>query len=493
MPFARTSILLALLAVLVSPCGTTAQDQIRSAVFAGRFYPGDAETLRDTIRSLVEQAHCDAPEPVQGRKLRALILPHAGYAYSGAIAAKAHCVLTDTRFDKVILMGPDHQVGFGGGAVSDVDAYATPLGRIALHPDAVGLRQRSALFTANPLSDSREHCLEVILPFLQFTLPDFRLVPIVLGPADHFRVAAALQPHIDDRTLVVVSADLSHYLTYDQAVRRDTATIAAIVTGDTTLLAEPNRTCGIHPITVLLHLARAMDWKAFLLGYANSGDTAGDRNRVVGYAAIAFFTNGEEDMPQPSSTISPDQGDALLKLARNTLMTHFGRRLPEDPTDALERRLAEGALQKVCGTFVTLTKDGQLRGCIGSLEGREPLAAGVATQAINAAFNDPRFPPLKESELDRVVIEVSVLTRPQPLDYSDADDLIRKLRPGIDGVTISKGFRGATFLPQVWEQLPTTEAFLSHLCMKAGLDSRAWRSGDLKVETYQVQYFEEPH
>jgi AmmeMemoRadiSam system protein A len=201
--------------------------------------------------------------------------------------------------------------------------------------------------------------------------------------------------------------------------------------------------------------------------------------------------HGDVKMPPTPATLTADQGRALLQLARRTLMAHFGRKPPQGEIDRFDNRLEDDALQTVCGTFVTLELDNRLRGCIGTLEGREPLATGVATQALNAAFHDPRFPPLDADELDRVSIEISVLTPPRPLAYADAEDLLAKLRPGIDGVTISQGFAGATFLPQVWEQLPTAEAFLSHLCLKAGLGSQAWRSGKLKVETYQVQYFEE--
>jgi len=192
-------------------------------------------------------------------------------------------------------------------------------------------------------------------------------------------------------------------------------------------------------------------------------------------------------------TLTETQGHALVALARQTLLAHFNRQLPERQAAVLERLIKDPALHQSCGTFVTLKKGGRLRGCIGSLVGREPLVEGVRSNVMNAAFHDPRFSPLDGRELDRVSVEVSVLTEPQPLDYRDSDDLIDKLRPGVDGVTIRKNFCGATFLPQVWDQLPEAEEFLSHLCLKAGLPADTWRSGALAVETYQVQYFEEPH
>jgi AmmeMemoRadiSam system protein A len=193
------------------------------------------------------------------------------------------------------------------------------------------------------------------------------------------------------------------------------------------------------------------------------------------------------------SSLTPEQGCALVRLARDTLNSHFGRPAGAGAAQQAGPALDDPALQTRCGTFVTLKIGGNLRGCIGTLTGREPLVEGVRTHALNAAFHDPRFRPLTAAELERVAIEVSVLTEPRPLAYGGADDLIAKLRPQVDGVTIRQGYASATFLPQVWDQLPNPETFLSQLCLKAGLSADAWRQGRLEVETYQVQYFEEPH
>jgi AmmeMemoRadiSam system protein A len=321
----------------------------------------------------------------------------------------------------------------------------------------------------------------------------FQLLPIILGPCDHQQIGDLIDPLVDDRTLIVASADLSHYLPYEKAVTRDRATIQSILELDSTrILGDDNRSCGRHPIGVLLHLARKHQWRPYLLAYANSGDTAGDHNRVVGYATIAFF--GESPMTSNEATaLDHSQGQALLLLARKTLLDRFSRQMPEAQRAQMESRLEDPPLKAHCGTFVTLKLDSQLRGCIGSLTGTESIVDGVRSNAINAAFHDPRFRALTEEEMDRIVIEVSVLTEPKPLDYTDAEDLAAKLRPNIDGVTIRKGAASATFLPQVWQQLPKVDMFLSHLCMKAGLAAEAWRRDRLDVETYQVQYFEERH
>ena len=192
-----------------------------------------------------------------------------------------------------------------------------------------------------------------------------------------------------------------------------------------------------------------------------------------------------------SQNLSEAQGQVLVMLARHTLMDRLGKQIPQAEIDSLSSALKDSCFKSQCGTFVTLKINGLLRGCIGNLTSDTPLASGVRRNAINAAFHDPRFAPLGTSELDRVEIEISILSEPQPLKYRDGDDLVKKLRPHIDGVIIRKDHASATFLPQVWEQLPRPQDFLTHLCMKAGLGADSWQNPELEVSTYQVQYFEE--
>jgi AmmeMemoRadiSam system protein A len=253
-----------------------------------------------------------------------------------------------------------------------------------------------------------------------------------------------------------------------------------------------NRACGAVPLTILIHLAQQHQWQPMLLHYSNSGDTSGDRARVVGYTAIAFF--GDQPMHNKATSnqqFSETQGQILVQLARLTLQHELGKSVPPDESESLKKSLLDPSYDSHCGTFVTLKINDRLRGCIGNLTANEPLSEGVRKNAINAAFHDPRFPPLTDRELKNVDIEVSILTVPQPLAYVDGEDLRSKLRVNIDGVILRKGHSSATFLPQVWEQLPDPEAFLEHLCLKAGLSSDAWRNTKLDVLTYQVQYFEE--
>ena len=398
------------------------------------------------------------------------------------------------RFDHVLLMGPDHRVGFSNASLSAATHWRTPLGLTPVDRGQPLLSAYPELFARVAASDRMEHSLEVILPFLQARLQRFELLPVVVGPCSATRLADALEGMVmDRRTLLVVSADLSHYLPYDAAVRRDRQTLERIESLDPAWQADQdNRSCGRYPLGVLLALARKYHWRPQILDYRNSGDTAGHRDAVVGYAAVAFYGDRSMSDPTPIPTsLTPVQGRALVVLARQTLADHFGVGAPAGESQWLAEQLADPALQVCCGTFVTLKIDNQLRGCIGSLTAATPLVTGVRENARNAAFRDPRFSPLQSSELASVHIEVSVLTDPVPLEYAGSEDLLAKLKPGIDGVIIKKGHAGATFLPQVWDQLPRAESFLSNLCMKAGLPADQWRRGDVAVQVYQVQYFEE--
>ena len=458
--------------------------ETRKPAVAGSFYPSGKQELEELIGRLTEQAKQTRVELPAGKSLKALILPHAGYIYSGLTAAHASLVLSEGQFQKVILMGPDHRIGFANAAISQVDAYETPLGAVHFHRDVETLRKDTALFSSIPGSGDSEHSLEVELPFLQYCLKRFELIPIIMGSGDIERYFSAISPLVDSQTLIVASSDLSHYLPYQKALDTDRETLRMILSLSTDSLAKKdNAACGKFPILVLLKMAKQYDWQPLLLNYTNSGDTAGRKDRVVGYAAIAFY--GGSSMKQ----ISKEQGKVLLNLARQTISSKLGQKVTL--SDSLADALKDNDFKAHCGTFVTLKIDGQLRGCIGNLSSSETIVEGVKRNAENAAFHDYRFSPLKAKELANVEIEVSVLTEPKPLEFKDGDDLLSKLRVNVDGVIIRRGSASATFLPQVWEQLPKPDEFLSHLCSKAGLPANSWKKPGLEVLTYQVQYFEE--
>jgi AmmeMemoRadiSam system protein B/AmmeMemoRadiSam system protein A len=473
---------------------TLLAEVIRKPVIAGLWYPSTQSDLKQMIDRLTLQSQKTRVQIPQDKPLKALILPHAGYIYSGLTAAHASLVLSEGKYSNVVLLGPDHRVGFRNGAISAVNAYQTPLGLIRLHKKATQLRLNSDLFQSSAASDRKEHSLEAVLPFLQYYLKEFELIPIVMGPGDINQLAEAIDPLMDENTLLVVSSDLSHFLTYRDAVVRDRETIDMILKRNPEELIErENAACGKIPLLILLKLARRHGWEPVLLHYSNSGDTAGDKDRVVGYATIAFFgESGLEGSRAPGRhQFNEMQGQDLIKLARLTIMNHLGRKVDDSEFADLKNALAHPCFQVRCGSFITLKKNGHLRGCIGNLSPTGSVLEGVEGNAIKAAFHDPRFKPLTSEELEEVDISVSILTQPQPLKYSDAQDLIANLHTNIDGVIIRKGNASATFLPQVWEQLPQPEKFLTHLCLKAGLPANAWQHRELKVWTYQVQYFEE--
>jgi AmmeMemoRadiSam system protein A/AmmeMemoRadiSam system protein B len=428
----------------------------RRCVWDGKFYPSSAVELKALIQKYLDQAEIDS-SLISRPGLKAVVMPHAGYIYSGPVAAYAAKLLQKKTFSKVFILGPDHRVGFEGGAVTDADAYTTPLGRVALHSNAKDLL-RNPLFKRVPASDQSDHSLEVEIPFLQQVLGSFTIIPVVLSSADPLSVAESILPYLDDATLVVVSSDLSHYLPYQEAVEKDSRTISLIKNLDFSGLAAAEN--------------------------ANSGDTSGIKDQVVGYAAMACFKTESVSHEQG---LGPEEGRYLLSLARKTIaqQVHEGKRLE------LDLSAVPSSLRTECAAFVTLTKHGRLRGCIGSLNPEKPLVECVRDNAINAAFSDPRFPPVSASELPELDIEVSVLSSPQPLLYKGSEDLLKKLRPGVDGVIIKQGYHQATFLPQVWEQLPQAQDFLSRLCEKAGLAPDAWMQEDMEVFTYRVQAFHE--
>ena len=468
-------------------------ETIRRPVWAGRFYEADSAELTRAIDRLTREARKTRTRIPKNKKLRAIIMPHAGYIYSGWTAAHAALVLPADQFTKVILLGPDHRIGISSAAICNVAAFETPLGKIDFHQDTTKLRLQPQLFQSLPAARDKEHSLEVILPFLQRYIGDFGLVPVIVGQGRTKRLSDALDPIIDSTTLLVISSDFSHFLSYDEAVVRDRETIDEILNlKPDKLIRTDNRACGKMPLLILIELARRHRWQPVLLHYSNSGDTAGDRSRVVGYAAIAFFGDlSMENNSDSSFNFNQAQGRVLVKLARKTIKDQLGHDTPATISADLAHALKDDSFQLHCGTFVTLKIKGQLRGCIGNLTSTESVLDGVKRNAVNAAFHDPRFSPLSKDELDRTEIEVSILSEPQPLAYRDGKDLIKKLRAHVDGVIIRKGHASATFLPQVWEQLPGAEDFLTHLCRKAGLPSDAWQNSELEVLTYQVQYFEE--
>ena len=447
---------------------------IRPAAVAGLFYPGEPEVLRHTLADLLAQAATDGPATAP----KALIVPHAGYVYSGPVAASAYARLAALRgrIRRVVLLGPTHRVWVKGLALPDAERFATPLGEVTL--DRAGMRQLEGLpqVVRSAAAHALEHSLEVQLPFLQTVLGDFELLPLAVGEATADEVAGVLETVWGgDETLIVISSDLSHFLPDARAREVDGGTVEAILALDSHLSHE--QACGATPVNGLLRAARRHHLHPVALDVRNSSDTAGDPERVVGYASFAFVPEAGADQPA-----AEEKGRTLLELARSEIAAKLGHEII---------RPAEGIwLQTPGASFVTLTRQGELRGCIGSLEAHRPLGVDVRENAIAAAFRDPRFMPLTRAEFGDVRVEVSLLSPTEAMTVASEADALAALRPHVDGVVFEyQNFR-STFLPQVWEQLPDPAQFLAYLKRKAGLPMDFWAE-QVRLSRYTVSKWKE--
>ncbi|MBI5382986.1 MAG: AmmeMemoRadiSam system protein B [Opitutae bacterium] len=479
---------------------STPPAKVRAPAVAGLFYPKDAGELSRAIDGYLAAATATAPTG----ELKALICPHAGYAYSGPVAANAYRLLAGREFATVVLLAPSHYATVRAAAVSGATVYRTPLGDVPISAQSRALAQLSPFalepraFVHRPdwwrqashpapepgddTADTWEHSDEVQVPFLQKTLKNFQLLPVIFGQVDPAAAARALNQILEDRTLIVASSDLSHYDSYARAQQRDRRCLDAICALDAGRI-DPDDACGALPVQTLLHVAKHRGWRAQLLDYRNSGDTSGDKTRgVVGYAAVAFYAP-----PAEASAFNATERQLLLALARRTLRAvTAGGELPVLPVDQLAAKFT-----KPRGCFVTLTQRGALRGCIGHIVAQEPLHRAIVDNARSAATRDPRFRPVTAAEVDQLEIEISVLTAPEPLAFASPADLLQKLQPHRDGVVLQIGDRGATYLPQVWEQIPDKETFLDSLAEKAGCPASAWRRPGTKALIYRVESFKE--
>lgn len=429
---------------------------VRPPAVAGTFYPSEPRELRATIAGFMRGV---THETDIARAPKALIVPHAGYRYSGAVAARAYACLQPLRdhIRRVVLLGPVHRVAVRGLALPGVDALATPLGTIALDVEAIAALADLPQVITSPAAHAQEHSLEVHLPFLQTCVGEgFRIVPLAVGDAGPDEVAEVLaRLWGGPETLIVVSSDLSHYHPYAIARREDQTTVDDILALDTTI--DHAHACGATPLNGLLAVCRSRGLHGELLDLCNSGDTAGDKSRVVGYASFAFREGADAD----TTDTHMHRGRTLLAIARATIGRQLG--LSMTAREDADFLAAPGA------TFVTLQLDGQLRGCIGSLSPHRSLLDDVCKNARSAAFLDPRFTPLSLREFGRVTVEVSELSPQTPIAFRDEADLLTQLRPGIDGLVLEVDGHRGTFLPQVWESLPSPADFLAHLKRKAGL------------------------
>jgi len=480
-----------------------ASEAVRAPAVAGQFYPDDAARLRAGIDAFLRDAL-----PARVQEPAAIVVPHAGYVYSGQIAADAWRQVASLQVETVVILGTNHtSATFRRISVYDGAGFRTPLGVAPVDRASAErlVREGGGVFDASV--HAREHSVEVQVPFVQVVFPKAAIVPVVVGSADRVQAArfgralAALAK--DRRILVVASSDLSHYPAQKDASTVDRATLAGIAGFNPAAIDDASigeagsptsglvtRACGFAPILVAMEFARGRGAsRGTVVSYANSGDTiVGGADRVVGYGAVAYGGGaaGVDDAAiraVPADERVPlDAADKrdLLTLARETVTRYLRTDLLPLPRGGTAR------LQREAGVFVTVKKHGELRGCIGNLLPRGSLIRLVSTMAVEAAFKDPRFPPVTARELGDLEFEISVLTPMKPVPRPDA------IVVGRDGVLLRVRGASAVFLPQVApEQGWSRTEMLDHLAEKAGLPASAWRDAGATFLTFQADVFRE--
>jgi len=465
--------------------------KIKQPNVSGQFYDADPNKLKTHIEHFIS----DAKVKPYDQHVDIIIAPHAGYAYSGGVAAYSFKAASQNQYKTIIILAPSHYYGFDGISIWEEGGIQTPLGVAEVDQTfAKGLIDKHSNFKFDPKAFDKEHSLEVEIPFLQETFSDFKIVPIILGQTSYELLqdfAKALNDLIADRkdVLLVVSTDLSHYHDDEFARKMDHRTIEAVSQFKDKQIwkeckARSMEMCGCVPVTAALIYANLRGLKnADILRYANSGDISGDKSRVVGYSSIVIY--GDDSKTKMSAgqedSLSLEQKRTLIDIARKTITNYVERgevtKLP--PLDA--------RLNREEGAFVTIHKNGRLRGCIGNIIGRGPLCLTVRNMAISAAVNDSRFKPLDKSELSEIDVEVSVLSKPRRITNVD------EIEMGKHGVIISQGAKSGVFLPQVADSTGWgKEEFLNQLCsQKAGLPANCWQDPSTKIEIFTAIVFSE--
>jgi len=482
---------------------------VRKPVVAGSFYPAEPSELKKTVEGYLQKSD---PEEIEG-DIMALVSPHAGYVYSGPVAAYGYKLISGASYRTVIVISPSHTEYFGFSSVFNGGSYSTPMGEIRVDTGTAeriasadpGIRLSSKGHSGSPMGRG-EHALEVQLPFLQAALGDFRLVPIVMGDQSEKNIdalAGAVSSVLEDvKGLIVASSDLSHFHDGKTAERLDRVFIGHLKKLDSegllqALASKETEACGGGPVAVAIKAAARLGADSCrILNYAHSGDVSGDDSNVVGYVSAAIYKSsrntgqrleGEAEKETSHdngssnrSELTPEDKVFLLKLARSAIISNFDDSVkpPQAPQSPI--------LQEKRGAFVTLKKNGRLRGCIGYIEAVKPLRETIFEMARAAAFKDYRFDPLKEEEIEDLSIEISVLSPVREVDDPS------QVSVGEHGLIITRGANRGLLLPQVpiewgWQR----EEFLAQTCVKAGLPGDSWKMPGTRLEAFTADVFSE--
>lgn len=445
---------------------------IKEPSVAGAFYPADRDTLKETVDGFL----LNVPKSSYSGRLIALISPHAGYQFSGQVAAYSYKQLEDKDIETVILIGPSHYKSFNGASVYTKGRFRTPLGDVKIDEDiAISLINEKADIIFDPGAFEKEHSLEVQIPFLQRRLKRFMIVPILIGSPTKESFGSLTENLTkvlrEKDAIIIASTDLSHYRDYQTAISMDRHVIEAIEGLSieelhSHLMKGRCELCGAYPVIYTISIAKRLGANnGKLYKYANSGDVTGDKARVVGYAAIGIY----------KSELTGDEKEELLSIARRAIEAYVSTgKVPSFYVKNPKLR-ADGA------SFVTINRNASLRGCIGHIQPLMPLYQSVIRNAIAACSNDPRFPPMKKEELRDMDVELSILSPLEPLKD------IKDIQIGKHGLYIVKGMQSGLLLPQAaiefgWNR----DRFLEQVCVKAGLPRNAWKDADLYTFTAEI-------
>lgn len=485
--------------------GLFASEKIRQPLLAGSWYEGSKDGLNKQVDSLVNKAR-ENIKPSFEKPLIALVVPHAGYIYSGYGAAAGYYLIQKHNYDRIIVLAFSHSFYHTSIAVSNFDKYKTPIGEINVDLVLANeLLKQKDIFETIPAIDEREHSMEIQLPFIQKCAPNAKALGLYVGnltKEKFIKAAEVLKKYIQPKTLFVVSSDFTHYgenygylpFPPNEDVKKnlsnlDGGAINEIINynadGFQNYLKQTGTTiCGRNPIILLLLILKASNKniKGSLISYYTSGDVIGDYTNSVSYTTIGFYENSIEKKPKleiNKGGLTNEEKKILLKLARDSIKYYFEHN-ELMMVDAKEIIITQ-ALKEIRGAFVTLKINNSLRGCIGHIQGVQELYKDVIENAINAAFNDPRFMPLSSAELPKVEIEISALT--PPVKINSLDEIII----GKHGLIIKKGYQSGVFLPQVpVEQGWNKTQYLENLCYKAGLSKDDYKQADLYMFTAEV-------
>lgn len=487
--------IMALTSCNAQPEQTIANRQDRKPAVAGSFYPASKTELTQMLAGFFSNTN-----RIINEQPLAIIVPHAGYVFSGSVAASGFRQIDrDSKFDHIFIIGSSHTMYFNGASIYDQGDFITPYGKVMVDTLASWLVDQYKIFNDDPKPHVKEHGLEVELPFLQYWLNnDFSFIPIIMGGENKEtckKVAEALRPFFNHKNLFIISTDFSHYPEYDDAKQCDKELADAITKKSAEYFLKTKQNlesknihnlatamCGWTSVYTLLKITEnRTDINYQTIRYQNSGDTPyGDKDRVVGYYSIAVYQT-EQESNKSTYNLSNEDKITLLKIARNTISNY----IPDHQKVELKGEKLPASLNVPAGAFVTLKQNKNLRGCIGHFEADNPLYLIVQKMAIAAATEDPRFYPVKEEEIDGLEIEISVLTPLRKIESIDEIEL------GKHGIYIKKGYRAGTFLPQVAKGMGwSKEEFLGHCAQdKAGIGWDGWKTADIYI--YEAMVFSE--